>query len=287
MEKRKLNDAEKFSDILKKIDLPGYINFGSFKLELEKGVESIIQYNKNGKNLLEEKYLRLGRPNKAKTQYTFTKFKSKTGMVFSVNLTTEKETENIIFLIQKIKFAEQYKGSEELAQSHRRQKQNVMCEILKNCGLDVTENNDVILGMFNPTKKLLENTSGEKFINDFLVVSILKGHFQGNKGYQIEILPKFNKSDEIFNYKEREINNLPARIIENKSKREIASGIRYKILERDKFKCLKCGRNVSDGISLQVDHKKPFSLGGLTEWNNLQTLCNECNIGKSNKYIDK
>ena len=78
-------------------------------------------------------------------------------------------------------------------------------------------------------------------------MSILKGHFQGNKGYQIEILPKFNKSDEIFNYKEREINNLPARIIENKSKREIASGIRYKILERDKFKCLKCGRNVSDG----------------------------------------
>ncbi len=302
MEKRKLNDAEKFSDILKKIDLPGYINFGSFKLELEKGVESIIQYNKNGKNLLEEKHdytvkllngqLQISiqlyeNSNNHYRLFCFTKFKSKTGMVFSVNLTTEKETENIIFLIQKIKFAEQYKGSEELAQSHRRQKQNVMCEILKNCGLDVTENNDVILGMFNPTKKLLENTSGEKFINDFLVVSILKGHFQGNKGYQIEILPKFNKSDEIFNYKEREINNLPARIIENKSKREIASGIRYKILERDKFKCLKCGRNVSDGISLQVDHKKPFSLGGLTEWNNLQTLCNECNIGKSNKYIDK
>ena len=83
-------------------------------------------------------------------------------MVFSVNLTTEKETENIIFLIQKIKFAEQYKGSEELAQSHRRQKQNVMCEILKNCGLDVTENYDVILGMFNPTKKLLENTQSFK-----------------------------------------------------------------------------------------------------------------------------
>ena len=42
MEKRKLNDAEKFSDILKKIDLPGYINFGSFKLELETRFQFLV-----------------------------------------------------------------------------------------------------------------------------------------------------------------------------------------------------------------------------------------------------
>jgi 5-methylcytosine-specific restriction endonuclease McrA len=33
---------------------------------------------------------------------------------------------------------------------------------------------------------------------------------------------------------------------------------------------------------LHVDHIKPWSLGGLTVDENLQTLCEPCNLGKSN-----
>ena len=207
-------------------------------------------------------------------------------MTFSVNLTTEKESDNVIYLTQKIKFAEQYEGNSQLAQAHRRQKQIVFCDLLKKLGFDMTENSDLILGIFDPIKKQLLNTSIDKFLNDFIVVSILKGHFQGNKGYQLEILPTYNKLDYIFTGKDEEILDLPLKLVENKSKRAIPLGLRYKVLKKDAFKCVACGRNANDGAKLHIDHKTPFSLGGLTELNNLQTLCSDCNISKSNKFID-
>jgi len=42
--------------------------------------------------------------------FCFTKINKKQGMTFSVNLTTEKESDSVIYLTQKIKFAEQYDG---------------------------------------------------------------------------------------------------------------------------------------------------------------------------------
>ncbi|MCB5981887.1 HNH endonuclease, partial [Flavobacterium psychrophilum] len=295
-------DSKIFAEILKKVKFDNKLKIGKFILEGSKGIKTIIQYNQRGFDLLENKHeytfpLSSGDLEVSLQFYAnkfehyrlfcFTSYKGIQGMVFSLNLTTQKETDDIIFLTQKIKFAEQYKGNEELAQAHRRQKQIVICEILKNIGIDVTENNDVILGIFNPSKKSLENTTIEKFLNDFIVIAILKGHFQGNKGYKLEILPNYNILNEIENDLDSEIEYLPIKIVENKTKRNIPLSIRYKILERDNFKCTKCGRNVSNGIKLQVDHKNPFSRGGLTEIKNLQTLCNECNLGKSNKYVDK
>jgi 5-methylcytosine-specific restriction endonuclease McrA len=35
-------------------------------------------------------------------------------------------------------------------------------------------------------------------------------------------------------------------------------------------------------VQLHVDHIKPWSLGGETVAENLQTLCDQCNAGKSN-----
>ena len=121
----------------------------------------------------------------------------------------KKESANIIYLTQKIKFAEQYQGSSQLAKAHRKQKQIVFCDLLRKLDFDITDNSDLILGIFDPTKKQLANTSVDKFLNDFIVVSILKGHFQGNKGYQLEILPTYNKLDYIFTGKDDEVENLP------------------------------------------------------------------------------
>jgi len=56
----------------------------------------------------------------------------------------------------------------------------------------------------------------------------------------------------------------------------ITEKLRNKIFGRDGNKCRKCGT----GINLQIDHIVPFSKGGKTTPDNLQTLCRECNIKK-------
>ncbi|MCM1266209.1 MAG: HNH endonuclease [Candidatus Gastranaerophilales bacterium] len=60
--------------------------------------------------------------------------------------------------------------------------------------------------------------------------------------------------------------------------------MRYNILKRDGFKCVICGRSKADGAKLHVDHIKPVSKGGKTEESNLRTLCDMCNLGKSDAY---
>jgi len=298
-------DAKIFADIIKKTKLTDTtIKFGNFYLKGYKGNKSKIQFNQEDFEILDHKHeytfpllkgnlevsLQLYENlNEHYRLFCYVKFGKKSGMTFSLNLTTEKESKEIIYLTQKIKFSERYKGNKELAKAHRRRKQIVFMDLLKQMEFDITDNEDVILGIFNPKEKKFVNTSNEKFLNDFLIISILKGHFQGNKGYQLDILPNYNQLDYIFNRKSNgvEKNEYDKKISASKKRRNIPLGMRYKILKRDNFKCVACGRTVDDGIKLHIDHKIPFSLGGLTEMSNLQTLCNECNISKSNKFIDK
>jgi hypothetical protein len=65
-------------------------------------------------------------------------------------------------------------------------------------------------------------------------------------------------------------------------RREIKLGLRYRVLKRDNFKCVLCGRSPSttSGLELHVDHIYPFSKGGKTVEDNLRSTCAECNIGK-------
>lgn len=63
----------------------------------------------------------------------------------------------------------------------------------------------------------------------------------------------------------------------------LSDGMRYDVLKRDGFKCVLCGMSAKDGAILHVDHIIPISKGGKTEMSNLRTLCEKCNIGKSNK----
>lgn len=65
---------------------------------------------------------------------------------------------------------------------------------------------------------------------------------------------------------------------------KMSASLRYDVLKRDNFRCTICGRRASDGVTLHVDHIKPVSKGGKTEMSNLRTLCDYCNLGKSDKY---
>jgi len=60
--------------------------------------------------------------------------------------------------------------------------------------------------------------------------------------------------------------------------------LRFKVMNRDRFSCRHCGASPakSPGIILHVDHIVPWSKGGETSLENLQTLCQSCNLGKSN-----
>jgi hypothetical protein len=59
-------------------------------------------------------------------------------------------------------------------------------------------------------------------------------------------------------------------------------GIRLKVLKRDCFRCVYCGRSpaTSPGVELHLDHVIPFANGGESTEENLQTLCKKCNLGK-------
>ena len=64
----------------------------------------------------------------------------------------------------------------------------------------------------------------------------------------------------------------------------MSASLRYDVMKRDNFRCTICGRSADDGVTLHVDHIKPVSKGGKTEMSNLRTLCDYCNLGKSDKY---
>lgn len=69
-----------------------------------------------------------------------------------------------------------------------------------------------------------------------------------------------------------------------KTKRDINLKLRFLVMKRDNFKCCICGRSpaTTPNLELHIDHIKPWSKGGETVINNLQTLCCDCNLGKGN-----
>lgn len=69
-----------------------------------------------------------------------------------------------------------------------------------------------------------------------------------------------------------------------KNSRTISWRLRFLVMRRDEFKCCQCGRSPANtpGVILHIDHKTPWTKGGSTKIANLQTLCEKCNIGKSN-----
>jgi len=89
-----------------------------------------------------------------------------------------------------------------------------------------------------------------------------------------KVAPKIEKSEE--------------KTIKPEDRRGINLSLRYKVLNRDNFKCVRCGRSPATclGIVLHVDHKDPFSKTGKTTLENLETKCNDCNIGKGNRHVE-
>lgn len=59
----------------------------------------------------------------------------------------------------------------------------------------------------------------------------------------------------------------------------VPDSLRWEVFERDDFRCRECGSR----RRLQADHIQPRSKGGLTTFDNLQTLCISCNSRKRDR----
>ena len=64
---------------------------------------------------------------------------------------------------------------------------------------------------------------------------------------------------------------------------KVMPAIRWRVFQRDGWKCISCGRGSQDDAILHIDHIVPRSKGGKDSIENYQTLCHLCNIGKSNR----
>ena len=102
---------------------------------------------------------------------------------------------------------------------------------------------------------------------------------------------------------QREREEIAQKILEKQRRRELEKQVRQELIDkgilfgdeakrppipqeivdavyrRDKGRCVKCGSTQN----LQLDHIIPFSKGGATSVENLQLLCQKCNLEKSNK----
>jgi len=70
--------------------------------------------------------------------------------------------------------------------------------------------------------------------------------------------------------------------------RGIPLGLRFRILHRDRFKCVLCGDHPARNADcrLHIDHILPWSKSGKTREDNLRTLCAKCNVGRGNRFLD-
>ena len=74
------------------------------------------------------------------------------------------------------------------------------------------------------------------------------------------------------------------KLFRHKTPREVSWRLRFLVMRRDHFKCVITGRSPATDptVVLEVDHIIPWDKGGETVMENLQTVCREMNIGKSN-----
>jgi hypothetical protein len=128
-----------------------------------------------------------------------------------------------------------------------------------------------------------------------LLYSIFHSYIQVAKGQKIlfsDLIVKYNRTL-LWGEKETLLSQqitedvLDLKIIKERAaiKIKVTPGIRWQVFQRDKWRCVSCGVKAveNETVILHVDHILPRSKGGKNIIDNYQTLCDKCNIGKSNK----
>lgn len=142
----------------------------------------------------------------------------------------------------------------------------------------------ILLGR-QPTTSDIKNGNSKYSLNSFT------RRFGGWRNALKEFIEYVNSDGEIQTTEDKlvnetVINNLNSNQIKIKTRRtprDINERLRFKVLKRDNFKCVYCGKSpaTDSNVELHVDHIIPWSKGGETVIENLQTSCSKCNLGKS------
>lgn len=93
----------------------------------------------------------------------------------------------------------------------------------------------------------------------------------------------YNALDAFINAVNGEQVEVKKNLTSNENPRNINYRLRFRVMQRDKFKCRICGASPATDptIILHIDHIVPCAKGGTADFENLQTLCSKCNLGKS------
>lgn len=119
------------------------------------------------------------------------------------------------------------------------------------------------------------------------ISNISLGTYEGRFGSWNNALETFfkfiEKSDTSTPETNDEVKSVKKLNSSSRTSRRINWRLRATILIKDNCICQMCGASPSkdSSVVLHVDHIKPWSKGGETMIENLQTLCSVCNIGKS------
>ncbi len=124
---------------------------------------------------------------------------------------------------------------------------------------------------YNPSSKIISFKYDNGLIANYIFFSS-NGHLFNELTFP-ELIKKGQRllKDKINNKKKN-----------NNKRNPLDSRLRHECFKRDGYKCLECGATNKDKV-LHCDHIVPVSQGGSDELDNLQTLCENCNLAKSNK----
>ena len=146
-------------------------------------------------------------------------------------------------------------------------------------------NLETVMTQYTPAMRLSDKFQNEAGLEkEFIRMLQAQGYEYLDIHTEEELIINLRKQLEILNIRNTANRKNAYKINYNLERAKMTDSLRYDVLKRDGFRCCLCGASASDGAVLHVDHIKPVSKGGKTEYNNLQTLCDRCNLGKSNKY---
>lgn len=66
---------------------------------------------------------------------------------------------------------------------------------------------------------------------------------------------------------------------------KVSNKMRFAVYQRDGYRCKYCGKTQNRAL-LEVDHIYPIAKGGKTTFDNLQTLCHNCNVKKGSDVYE-